>query len=876
MTEIQHYGTKRHSGRYPWGSGGDILSSIDRLSKEGFSETEIAESLGMSTTELRNQKSLAKQRLREDRRLQVVKLKDAGMSVQAISSETGIPIQSVRDLLKPMANARFRLVQKATNLLKSLVDKHGYVDVGEGSEIFAGVTRNQFDNAIQLLKNEGYTLHYIRQEQLGTKGKKTSIKVLAGPDATWKEVNANKSNMVIPNFEIDTKGELALVPESVKNISSKRVLVKYDNDGGGEKDGLIELRRGVPELNLGDKAYAQVRIGVDGTHYMKGMAIFRDDLPDGIDIVYNTKKLPTGNKLDAMKTQKEEDEASISKFGAVVVPNRYLDAKGNEVQGLVNIVGDKKAAEEGSWAEWSNSLASQVLSKQAPKIATKQLDILRQNYKAEFDEIDSLTNPTVREHLLMEFSEKADKASVDLKAAALPGQTTNVLLPDPKIKPNEIYAPNYNNGDVISLIRYPHGGIFEIPTLRVNNKSSQYKDIIGTTAKDAVAIHPDVAAKLSGADFDGDFVLAIPNKHGHIRTAPSLEALKGFDPIKAYPKFDGMKVMPEKSKGRYMGDISNLITDMTIKGASEDEIARAVRHSMVVIDAPKHELNFKQSEIDNGISALKTKYQGGPRAGASTLISRAKSQEMVPARRDHFSIDPKTGKKVYSYTDEVYIDRKTGKELPRLQRSQKLAEHDPYSLSSGTAIEKVYADHSAAMKDMANKARLATLDSKPTPYSRQAAKTYKSEVDSLNEKYQKAVASRPIERKAQVLGGEIYKSYSEASPGMSYAQKRQAKAKALTVARSRIDAKKPTIEITPREWEAIEMGAVSPTRLKGILRNADMDLVRSYATPRSNKGGLSSGKQTRALALLKSGYTNKEVAVALGVPVSQIRDIDKN
>ena len=45
---LEHYGTKRHSGRYPWGSGdnpyqhsGDFLSRIETLKKKGLSEKDI-------------------------------------------------------------------------------------------------------------------------------------------------------------------------------------------------------------------------------------------------------------------------------------------------------------------------------------------------------------------------------------------------------------------------------------------------------------------------------------------------------------------------------------------------------------------------------------------------------------------------------------------------------------------------------------------------------------------------------------------------------------------------------------------------------------------------------------------------------------------
>lgn len=873
---LVHYGILRRSGRYPWGSGGELLSKVDRMKARGLNEKEIADGLGITIKELRNQKAIAKLEEKEAQRLNVVRQRKNGMSVAAISREFNIPASTVRDLLKPVAAAKFEIIKTISNSLRSLIEKFGFVDIGEGTEAWMGVSETKLDNAVSLLRNEGFTVHYLKQEQLGT-GKKTLIKVLGPPGATFKDVLANKENIAIPNFHSNDGGKTFLQQEKLKSVSSDRVLVNYKDTGGAQKDGLIELRRGVSEFDLGDKNYAQVRIAIDDTHYIKGVAIFRDDLPDGVDIIYNTSKLPTGNKLDAMKAK--EPPSSISSVKAVVKPNTYFDKDGNEVQGVVNIVGEKTLNQEGAWASWDRNLASQVLSKQAPRIAQEQLDISYKNAKAELDDIMSLTNPTVKEHLLTQFAESSDRAAVDLKAAALPRQTTNVLLPDPNLNPKEIYAPNYNNGDVVSLIRYPHGGVFEIPTLTVNNKYSEMRGLIGTAAKDAVAVHPDVAQRLSGADFDGDFVLVVPNKNKRLRTEPALEALKGFDPIAEYPRYDGMKVMTEPQKQREMGKVSNLITDMTIKGASQDEIARAVRHSMVVIDAEKHELNFKQSEIDNGIAALKKKYQGSARAGAATLISRAKSQQRVPARRDHYTIDPETGEKIWSYTEEVYKDKKTGREIPKTIRSTRIGEaKDGYDLIDppGTVIESVYADHANRMKGLANQARLATLDQKPTPYNPQAYRTYKREVQSLDIKFKEALKASPVERKAQIIGGEIYSAKRAANPGMSYTQMKKEKGRSLVVARNRLNAPKPTIAITPREWEAIEMGAVSRTRLKGILRNSDMDAVRAHATPRAFKAGLSPGKVSRAKALIESGYTSAEVARALGVSVSQIRNMDKD
>lgn len=876
MSELVHIGVKRRSGRYPWGSGGELISTTERLAAKGLSEKEIAKGLGISIQELRDQKSLAKAEKKEADRLNVIRQKERGMSVAAISRETGIAESTVRDLLKPNANYKFQIVRSIADKLKSIMGKSRFVDVGEGSEVFMEVSETKLKNAVALLKNEGYIVYSVYQEQLGNPGKKTTIKVLGPPGSTYKDLVNNKDKIAIPNFYANDTSKLTFSEGGkINSMSSGKVLVKYKDDGGSEKDGLIELRAGVPELNLGGKSYAQVRIGVDGTHYLKGMAILRDDLPRGVDVVYNTNKIPTGNKLDAMKKM-ETSEKAVSKVGAVVKPNTYIDKNGKEVEGFVNILGQEHTlAEPGSWAAWKKSLASQILSKQAPRLATRQLDIIYENAKAELDDIKNLSDPTVRNHLLIEFADKVDKSAVDLQAAALPRQTTSVLLPDPKMKPTEIYAPNYNNGERVALLRYPHGGIFEIPELTVNNKYSDYRKLIGTDAPDAVAIHPDVAQKLSGADFDGDTVLVVPNQKGTLKTAPSLKELKNFDPVAAYPKYDGMKVLSENAKQIEMGKVSNLITDMTIKGASQAEIASAVRHSMVVIDAAKHELNYKQSYLDNNIAALKTKYQGSPKKGASTLISRTKSQHRVPQRHDRYSIDPESGEKAYAFTDETYVHKKTGKVIAKTTQTTLGAEtKDAYDLSSGTLIEGVYAKHANSMKSLGNQARLASLQQKPTPYNRKARATYKAEVASLDAKYKAAIKSKPIERKAQVLGQEIYKAKLESTPGMSNKDKQTWKGRSIQLARKRLDSAKPKIDITKKEWEAIEMGAISPTRLKGVLRNADMDKVRSYATPRATRAALSTGKTSRAKAMLKGGYTAAEVASALGVPVNQIHDIE--
>lgn len=66
-------------------------------------------------------------------------------------------------------------------------------------------------------------------------------------------------------------------------IESYRVLIKQNP----LKEGTIALRKGVPDISLGDRKYAQVRIRVGNARvYIKGMAMYSDDIPEGYDVVF--------------------------------------------------------------------------------------------------------------------------------------------------------------------------------------------------------------------------------------------------------------------------------------------------------------------------------------------------------------------------------------------------------------------------------------------------------------------------------------------------------------------------------------------------------------------------------------------------------------
>ena len=892
---LEHSGVMHRSGRYKEGSGEDpyqcqqsFYAYVHSLKKNGLSEKEIATACGLSIKEYRSQYSNAKNEVHGANVAMARRLKDKGYSNTAIAVRMGTTESSVRNWLKPGAEINSKKTESTADVLRKAVASKTYVDVGGGVENQLGISKNVMDNAVSMLVKEGYTKHYIQTVQMGT-GKKTSIVVLAPPGTTYSEVSKNRDKIEFPGYRSSDKGTSYESLKTPVSISSKRVKVNYREDGGIDKDGVIEIRRGVDDISLGNARYAQVRIAVDGTHYLKGMAMYSDNLPDGVDILFNTNKSKgtpmLGDKDNSVLKPMKKDKDNP--FGATIkgedklqmAQRFYIDKNGKKQQSALNIVN-----EEGDWDVWRKSLSSQMLSKQSPILAKKQLKLAYDLKQEEFNEIMSLSNPVVKQHLLDKFADGCDSASVHLKAAGLPRQASKVILPFPDMKENEIYAPSFRNGERVCLVRYPHGGTFEIPELTVNNKHKTANSLI-KNARDAVGIHPKVAERLSGADFDGDTVLVIPMNNVKIKTSKPLAGLKDFDPKVTYPAYPGMIRTGEKGSGfhkqRQMGDVSNLITDMTIKGATEAEIARAVRHSMVVIDAEKHNLNYKQSAIDNNIADLKKKYQGRSDAGASTLISKASGDYRRPATKEITStknMTPdelkrwKNGERIFRETGESYVNKK-GKTVQRLEKTAKMAAtKDAYTLSSGTVIETVYAEHANKLKSLANQARKASRATEAIPYSPEAKKKYSKEVDSLNHKLNEALKNRPLERKAQLIANAEVNTIRAANPDMDADDLKKLKSRALTAARAKTGAGKQQIKITDKEWEAIQAGAISTNKLKQIINNSDLDALKQLAMPRDSKL-MSTGKVAKAKALAANGYTLAEIADQLGVSVSTINKV---
>lgn len=882
---LMHYGVKRRSGRYPWGSGdnpyqhgGDFLARVEELQRLGKTEKQIADELHLSTTDLRMQVRVAKHERRALQADRARSLREDGKTLDEIASILGYANDSsVRALLNENTAANKNKAQATAEILKKELAEKGAIDVGTGVERQLGVSTGVLQEALFILETESYNRYGVGVPQVNDPKKRTITPVISVPEIDQREVYQNLDLVKsVGDYHSTDGGESWDKREYPASIDSSRVKILYGDEGGALKDGVIEIRRGVADLDLGDSHYAQVRILVDGTHYLKGMAMYSDDMPDGADIVFNTNKHTGTPKMDVLKKIQDDPD---NPFGALIKANgqsHYIDADGNEKLSAIN-----KLKEEGDWDKMSKNLSSQFLSKQPIQLINKQLDLTYADAADEFSEICSLTNPTVKRKLLLDFADECDSAAVHLKAAALPRQSTQVILPLNAMKETEIFAPNYRDGEKVALVRYPHGGTFEIPVLTVNNKNPSAISILGKNIRDAVGINPKVAERLSGADFDGDQVVVIPTGgRVKIQSTPALKDLKDFDPKTDYST-EGKTGVRLLAKGaatqRQMGEISNLITDMTLKGATEPEIARAVKHSMVVIDAAKHKLDYRQSEKDNGIAELKKKYQGfddetGHHGGASTLLSRRKQDVEVPERQGSGVIDPLTGKVIYKESGRTYVDPRTGKTVAATTKVKRiLAVDDVRSMSSGTLQEEAYADYANKMKDLANKARLEYKATPTLKRSASAAKAFEPEVNRLMAALKVAQLNAPLEREAQRIANARVKAKVQANNITDKDEISKIRRAAISDARNSTGAsgKRTRITISDGEWTAIQSGAISDTTLSEILRYAEPKTVRERATPRRTTQ-LSDARISRIKAMANSGHTNAEIAEALGISTSAV------
>lgn len=973
---IKHYGIKRRSGRYPWGSGKepyqrgmDFLARYEGLRKLGKTDVEIARELNMlnekgepSTGILRLEKKYCNDMRQIDRIMTAKRLRDKeGLGPTAIGRKMGLNESTVRSLLDPNVEARARLAANTADFLRKQVDEKKMLDITSGTEhrltaeMELNISRERMKEAVYILQKEGYVVYSGGIPQPTNKGQQTTQKVLCVPGTKHNEIYDYERVKTIDEFTSHDGGNTFDKMVYPKSLDSKRLKVLLadevgpDGEKGIDKDGIIQIRRGVEDLSLGTDRYAQVRILVDDKKYLKGMAVYSDNMPDGIDVIFNSNKTSYEKALKDIKT-----DDPINPFGSSIKPNGqsyYIDKDGNRQLSLIN-----KRASEGDWTDWTDALPSQFLSKQTRTLAKKQLALARADKQAEFDAIMELNNPTIKKYYLDKFAESCDSDAVHLKAAALPGQKYHVMIPVNTLKDNEIYAPRYENGTQLALIRYPHAGTFEIPILTVNNKHAAAKKLIGTDSIDAVGLNKSNAERLSGADFDGDTVMCIPTNNGRVKitSTPRLEGLIDFDPLIQYAERPGMKYMKDPVTGKdstqkEMGVISNLISDMTLQGAGSDDMAKAVRHSMVVIDAAKHKLDYKRSEVENEISRLKKEWQVNINddgtikyGGASTIVSRAKGEATVNKRQGTPKVnipgkswyDPSKpeGSLIYKDADDLYYpDRQYSKDtglttVKLAERGKKVVydakdpaqreKYDPikvtdpdgtvrYTNKAGdieyrvkkktqpstnmaetddahTLVNKVnphpmeilYADHANAMKAMANEARKASVATRETAYSAEAKRVYQPQVDSLMSKLRNAELNSIKERAALRKANVEIDAIKLANPNLKKADLKKINQRAVTSARADVGSVKRSernIVITDKEWEAIQAGAISKTKLTRILNNTDADALRERAMPRS-VNTLSKSQITRAKNLADKGYSMAEIASKFGVSATTINN----
>lgn len=929
---LMHYGMPRRSGRYPWGSGEDpyqhgkdFLARVDELRKDGFKytdpetgktytgDTAIAKSMGLTTSQFRTEIGLATD---ERRMLQVARaksLKSDGLNTSEIAREMGVNESTVRSWFNAEAEARMNKAKETANFLRARSEEFaadgGMIEVGTGAERELGISKEKMNQALYILEREGWHVYSGGFDQVTNPGQRTTQRVLCPPGVEHKDIYDLSRVHTIKDYISrdggDTYEKKFNYPES---MDSSRMMIRYNEEGGIDKDGIVELRRGVADLSLGESRYSQVRILVDGTHYIKGMAVYSDDMPDGVDVIFNTNKKVGTPMTDVLKKIKDDPD---NPFGSAIKDadqggQYFYDPKtGDRVPGttpgaklgLIN-----KRADEGDWSDWKDALPSQFLSKQNLNLAKKQLGLAQADKRAEFEEICALENPTVKKHLLAKFADSCDSAAVHLQAAALPGQKYHVIVPINALKDTEVYAPKYPDGTKLALIRYPHGGTFEIPILTVNNKNATARKILPPDVEDAVGITKSVADRLSGADFDGDTVMCIPthDPSGKVKitSTPYLKGLEGFDPKDKYgpESYAGREVrlMTKKGTQTEMGVISNLITDMTLTDYDEADLAAAVRHSMVVIDAHKHKLDYKQSEIDNNIAALHKKYQGKSTGGASTIISRASGEASVDKRKGSPKIN-KIGTPDYdpskpegaliwktdpdAYYEVTKVNKRTGEVTTKIkvaqQKTTKMAKtDDAYSLVSEARhpMEIVYADHANYMKALANEARRELSYTGKINYDANAKRIYQPEVDSLMTKLNIALLNAPRERAAQRMANAEIQDKISKGQLTDKGDIKKASQRALTKYRAEVGSVRRSdrnIDITDREWEAIQAGAISEHKLKQILDNADVDSLRQRATPRATTT-LSQGKINKIQAMNASSYTIEEIANSIGVSPSTV------
>jgi predicted DNA binding protein len=233
--------------------------------------------------------------------------------------------------------------------------------------------------------------------------------------------------------------------------------------------------------------------------------------------------------------------------------------------------------------------------------------------------------------------------------------------------------------------------------------------------------------------------------------------------------------------------------------------------------------------------------------------------------------DPKTGKVTYTNKDGSISYRTKERTIISTHMAET---NDAYTLVSRNKhpMEMLYADYANSMKALANKARKAMVTTGNLQSNSNAKKIYSKEVSDLEIKLNDALKNSIRERTATRLAASEIKRRQEADPDMTPGELKKLSQRMQSKYREEVGSvsrKKRAIQITDKEWEAIQAGAISEHKLKQILNNSDPDSLRERAMPKT-KNTLNTAQINRIKAMSDSNFTLNQIAEKMNLSPSTI------
>lgn len=567
---LEHYGTKRHSGRYPWGSGdnpyqhsGDFLSRVEVLKKKGLSEKDILESINdslpkeyqMSLSEFRVAKRTAIHERKTSEYEQIHKLKDEDhLGWTEIANQLGMSESSVRSKYAGNADKKAQRAKNIAETLKKEVDKKGMIDVSEGANFALGVTDTELQDAAYTLEAEyGYKRYGVGIKQPTNNRQQTNIMVLAKPEFDQKYAYNHQEQIdSLGDYHTDDGGETFTKLQRPSSLDSSRVAIRYGDEGGLDKDGVMEIRRGVPDLDLGKSHYAQVRILVDGDHYLKGMAVYSDDLPDGVDVKLDYKRSEQENGIPELKQKwqiRVDEEGAIHYGGAsTLLSRRKQTVRVPERRGSIRV--DKETGEY-IYKESGRTFVD-------PKTGKKRKAEDTVSLISETKDARTLSSGTIQENLYADFSNK-------LKAMANQARKEAANMKGLEYSPSaaKTYAP-------------------EVASLK-----EKYNNMIANKPKERKAMliaNANIKAKIQEQGLDPN----ISEDKKLIKKISSVEMQRARDSVGASGRKSKVTFTDREWEAVQAGAISdNMLTKFLNSSDSDEIVKRAMPKNVTVMTSAK-------------------------------------------------------------------------------------------------------------------------------------------------------------------------------------------------------------------------------------------------------------------------------------------------